>query len=313
MHSFKNQMICVAVLCGYSLLVACGSDNRDARQVHLMVANHTSPILLADASEYLIRGAVTGSPQRAVIDRDTGLAYMVSEVRIAEVLAQRPDVLTQLTSDMTVRVGVSVLDPQEQKSITNFDELSRIFPTVDDALVEGADVLLFLSHTEYLNAPDPDYEVVGYGVIIDTNQVRWKGFPGELANTTSDLETATRFDVITRYGTPGRNPEPKVEVFVPNIPLEGRQPIAPELDVQQASESMAGFTAYDESIPETSMHPYWVAHDDLNSLTRSSDIAFVGRITDYTEAVLVVPDDPAEEPNPTIDVYDGVVFTETNC
>lgn len=281
-------MICVAVLCGYSLLTACGSDDRDARQVHLMVANHTSPIHLADVSEYLIRGEVIGSPQRAVIDRDTGLAYMVSQVRIAEVFAQRPDVLTQLTSDMTVRVGVSVLDPQEQKSITNFDDLSRIFPTVDDALVKGADVLLFLSHTEYLKAPDPDYEVVGYGVINDTNQVKWKGFPGELANTTSDLETATRFDVITRYRTPGRNSKP---------------------DAQQASGSMAGFAAYDESIPETLIHPYWVAHDDLNSLTRSSDIAFVGRITDYTEAVLVVPDDPAEEPDPTVDVYDGVVFT----
>ena len=78
---------------------------------------------------------------------------------------------------------------------------------------------------------------------------------------------------------------------------------------QQAGGSMAGFTAYDESIPETSMHPYWVAHDDLSSLSRSSDIAFVGRITDYTEAVLVVHDDPAEEPDPTATVYDGVVFT----
>ena len=80
-------------------------------------------------------------------------------------------------------------------------------------------------------------------------------------------------------------------------------------DAQQADGSMAGFAAYDESIPETSTHPYWVAHDDLNSLTRSSDIAFVGRITDYSEAVFVVHDDPAEEPDPTVDVYDGVVFT----
>lgn len=83
----------------------------------------------------------------------------------------------------------------------------------------------------------------------------------------------------------------------------------PTLNAQQAGESMAGFAAYDQSIPETSMHPYWVAHDDLNSLTRSSDIAFVGRITDYTEAVLVVHDDPTEEPDPTATIYDGVVFT----
>ncbi len=83
----------------------------------------------------------------------------------------------------------------------------------------------------------------------------------------------------------------------------------PASGAQQAVESMAGFAVYDESIPETSLHPFWVAHDDLNSLSRSSDIAFVGRVTGYTEAVLVVHDDPAEEPDPTATVYDGVVFT----
>lgn len=227
MHSFTNWMICVAFLCGYPLLAACGGDDRDVRQVHLTVANHTSPIQLADASEYLIRGAVISSPRRTVISRDMGLAYMVSEVQIAEVLAQRPDVLTQLTSDMTVRIGVSVLDPQEQKSITNFDDLSKLFPTVDDALVKGEDVLLFLSGTEYLKASDPDYEAVGHGVISDTNQVKWRGFPGELADTISDLKTATQPDVITRYKTPGRNTKPNVEVFVPDVPPEGRPPVAP--------------------------------------------------------------------------------------
>ena len=100
---------------------------------------------------------------------------------------------------------------------------------------------------------------------------------------------------------------------IPGITEPANEPPTP--DAQQTGEStagrsMAGFAAYDESIPETSMSAsYWVTHDDLNSLTRSSDIAFVGRITDYTEAVLVVPDDPAEEPDPTVDVYDGVVFT----
>jgi len=85
---------------------------------------------------------------------------------------------------------------------------------------------------------------------------------------------------------------------------EASQPSA-----QRAGESMAGFAAYDESIPETSMYISWVLHDDLKSLSRSSDIAFVGRVTGYTEEVLVVHDDPTEEPDPTATVYDGVVFT----
>lgn len=84
---------------------------------------------------------------------------------------------------------------------------------------------------------------------------------------------------------------------------------APELSAQRTDESMAGFAAYDESIPETSMYISWVLHDDLKSLSHSSDIAFVGRITGYTEEVLVVHDDPTEEPDPTVTVYDGVVFT----
>lgn len=83
----------------------------------------------------------------------------------------------------------------------------------------------------------------------------------------------------------------------------------PELSAQRAGESMAGFAAYDESIPETSMYISWVLHNDLKSLSRSSDIAFVGRVTGYTEEVLVVHDDPTEEPDPTATVYDGVVFT----
>ncbi len=161
----KNWLIGIAVLCGYPLLVACSGDDGDTRQVYLTVANHTTPGQLADASEYLIRGAVISSPQ------------------------------------------------------------------------------------------------------------------------------------------------PNIEVFVPDVLPEGRPPVAPAPGAQRAVESMAGFAAYDESIPETSLHPYWVAHDDLNSLSRSSDIAFVGRVTGYTEAVLVVHDDPAEEPDPTADVYDGVVFT----
>ena len=224
-HSLRSWVIGIAVLCGYPLLPACSSDDGDARQVYSTVANYTSPVQLADTSEYLIRGKVTSSPQRTVMDRDAGLAYMVSKVRILEILGQRPDVLEHLASDKTIRVGVSVLDPQEKENIINFDELSTTFPTADDALVKGEDALLFLSRTEHLK--DPDYEVIGYGVINLLDQVRWNGFPGELADTTSGLTTATQSNILSKYSSPGRPPKPDPGIVFPETPSEGRPPVSP--------------------------------------------------------------------------------------
>ena len=213
------------ILFGYQLLTGCSDRGSEARFVHLTVANHTSVGELADSSEYLIRGTISSSPQRTVLDRDAGLAYMVSEVRILEILGQRPDVLEHLASDKTIRVGVSVLDPQEKENIINFDELSTTFPTADDALTKGGDVLLFLSRTEHLK--DPDYAVVGYGVINLSDQVKWNGFPGELADTMSDLTTATQSNIISKYSSPGRPQKPDPGIVFPETPSEGRPPVSP--------------------------------------------------------------------------------------
>lgn len=302
----KWLTISAVILFGHQLLAGCSDRSDAARFVHLTVANHTSIGQLADSSEYLIRGTISSGPQRTIMDRDAGLAYMVSEVKILEIFGQRPDVLEHLTSDKTIRVGVSVLDPQEKRNIINFDELSTTFPTADDALIKGEDVLLFLSRIEHLK--DPDYEVIGYGVINLLDQVRWNGFPGKLADTTSDFTTATQSNILSKYNSPGRVSKPDPGIVFPETLPEGRPPVSAP-DSRQGVESTDGFAAYDESIPETSMYIYWILHDDLKSLSRSSDIAFVGRVTDYTEEVLVVHDDPTEEPDPTATVYDGVVFT----
>lgn len=213
------------ILFGYQLLTGCSDGGSEARFVHLTVANHTSVGELADSSEYLIRGTISSSPQRTVLDRDAGLAYMVSEVRILEILGQRPDVLEHLASDKTIRVGVSVLDPQEKENIINFDELSTTFPTADDALIKGEDALLFLSRTEHFK--DPDYEVIGYGVIDLLDQVKWNGFPGELADTMSDLTTATQSDILSKYNSPGRSQKPDPGIVFPETPSEGRPPVSP--------------------------------------------------------------------------------------
>lgn len=226
MKDIKGWLVVAAVaLFGYQPMTACSDGTSDARHVHLTVANHTSPGQLADSSEYFVRGMVTSSPERIIMDSDAGLAYMVSEITILEVLGQRPDVSEHLVSDKIIRVGVSVLDPQEQKNIINLDELSTTFPTADDALDKGENVLLFLSSIEFLK--DPDYEVVGYGVINPFNQVKWNGFPGELADTTSDLGTATRSNITSKYDSQGQLKEPDPGIIFPEIPPEGRTPVSP--------------------------------------------------------------------------------------
>lgn len=221
----KWLIISAVILLGYRLLTGCSDGGGETRFVHLTVANYTSIGQLADSSEYFIQGTISSGPQRTVLDQDAGLAYMVSEVKILEILGQRPDVLEHLASDKTIRVGVSVLDPQEKENIINFDKLSTTFPTADDALTKGGDVLLFLSRIEHLK--DPDYEVVGYGVINLSDQVKWNGFSGELADTTSDLTTATQSNILSKYSSPGRPQKPDPGIVFPETPSEGRPPVSP--------------------------------------------------------------------------------------
>ncbi len=85
-------------------------------------------------------------------------------------------------------------------------------------------MLLFLVNTDYLEEPGPDYAAVGYGIIDKDGEIAWKGFPGDLADTKSDLET-TLADVVTRYIEPApwrqTSEEPETR---PDVGPEGRPP-----------------------------------------------------------------------------------------
>jgi len=56
-----------------------------------------------------------------------------------------------------------------------------------------------------------------------------------------------------------------------------------------------GLLTYDESIPLTSYGKFEFFRDDLTELTETSDIVFIGRVTDYLEAVLTIQP-PVEDP-----------------
>ena len=86
---------------------------------------------------------------------------------------------------------------------------------------------------------------------------------------------------------------------------------ARDLEAVDEVDARIGLAVLDESIPAVDVHgDYWPEYDDLRSITCASDIAFIGRVTGYTERLLTVPPDP-EDPDPSrrSDVLEGLVFT----
>ncbi len=76
------------------------------------------------------------------------------------------------------------------------------------------------------------------------------------------------------------------------------------------ADARSGLAILDETIPAEDIHgDYWPKHDDLRSISCGSDVAFVGRIAGYTEALVTVPPD-AEDPDwaRVGGVFDGLVF-----
>lgn len=70
-----------------------------------------------------------------------------------------------------------------------------------------------------------------------------------------------------------------------------------------------GLLAYDESIPATDTESWWALYDDLESLSHSADLGFVGQVIGYVERVKVVSH---SEEVPAVhrgaNVYDAIVF-----
>ena len=194
----RGRFLAVAAVC-LSLLAGCSDD--EPRYVDLATANYTSPGELAARSFHLARGWVVGRADRAVISRELGLVYLVNKVTIVEVLARRPESSSRLAAGETVRVGVAVLDPRERPNIINFDEIAERYPTADEALMESEEVLLFLRYegSSVSSGRDPDFTAVGHAAIGPGGSLRWKGFPGDLAGTMSDLAT-TLAEVIPLFG-----------------------------------------------------------------------------------------------------------------
>ncbi len=84
-------------------------------------------------------------------------------------------------------------------------------------------------------------------------------------------------------------------------------------NTEELTESIAvgtsGLATYDESIPDGGYDAYYIYHQNLESLSQASDIIFIGRITNYLESALSVPQPETSSIGLQIDVYDGIVFT----
>ena len=191
----------LALLCA-ALPAAGFACTEDApRYVDLSPVNFTRPHELVASGHYLARGWVVSEPAHAPIGSD--LAYMISRVTIVEVIAQWPTAESPPVAGATVRVGVAVLDPRERDNIINFDEVAETYPTAEEAFVEGEEVLVFLRRPGSVvsRGRDPDFTAIAHASITG-DMLRWKGFPGDLAGTTTDLRT-TLDELIPAYATAG--------------------------------------------------------------------------------------------------------------
>ena len=181
--------------------LACTEDAPRYFDTSPLTLNYTRPDELVARGHYLARGWVVSEPARAPIGGD--LAYMISRVTILEVLAQWPTAESPPVAGKTTRVGVAVLDPEQRDNIINFDEVAERHPTAEQALVEGEEVLLFLRRPGSVvsRGRDPDFTAIAHASITG-DTLHWKGFPGDLAGTTTDLK-ATLDELIPAYATAG--------------------------------------------------------------------------------------------------------------
>lgn len=179
----------MAVLCLWPAAAGLGCSAEAPRHVDPSPVNYTHPLDLVARGHYLARGWVVSSPAHAPVGGDH--AYMISRVTILETLAQWPTAESPPVAGETVRVGVAVLDHRQRDDILNFDELAERYPTVEEALVEGEEVLLFLRRQGSVvsRGRDPDFTAIAHAAIGPGGTLRWKGFPGDLAGSTGDLRS----------------------------------------------------------------------------------------------------------------------------
>ena len=185
-----NHRISVAVLFVLvtAATAACGLG---APRVSVTHASHDDPSDLAFGSEYLARVTVRSDPSKHTIDSESKFVKMVSVVVVDEVYAQRPGSAGVSAGDR-IHVGMSLLDPNAGISIANFDELAATYPTIVEAFTKDTSVLLFFGDAaDYgFDIDGKLYEATGYAIITKDNELLWKGFPGTLAGTKSDLASA---------------------------------------------------------------------------------------------------------------------------
>lgn len=91
--------------------------------------------------------------------------------------------------------------------------------------------------------------------------------------------------------------------------------IAETNEIDKTDETVAigtsGLDTYNERIPDGGYNAYYIYHENVKTLSQSSDAIFVGRISEYVESILTVPQPETSSIGLQTNVYDGVVFTIT--
>ncbi len=215
MRQSRRLVASVGLLSLLAFFTACAQSAPPLKTVDLAAASYASLTDVARASEYLVEAEVVGDPAEAKSGADDALVYLVSEVRVTEVLASRPDARRKVAPGEVVRAGASLLKTADDARAANYDDLAEEFPQADQALEAENRVLLFMVAAD---SPDTDFDLVGYGALSGDN-VTLRALPGPVAG-----RVFAEADVVSAFEKELASPAPwraGKEAPVATIPEEG--------------------------------------------------------------------------------------------
>lgn len=215
---FRVSMIVVGIVT-FLTLAAC-SSGANSQHEELTTASYETVIDVAKSTEYLVRAEVVGRPESSPSAADS-LSYVVSRVKVLQVIAERPDAERPVDPGDIVRAGASL---RAEVAPTSGDSgLPADYPAVDQALPEGATVLLFM--VSATGSQETDFDLVGYATLAG-DRAQLRALPGPIGGESyAEVELTVTFEDELRRPAPWRVAEDPSTTVVP----EGeRHPLSTE-------------------------------------------------------------------------------------
>lgn len=170
--------------------VSLWPTNTEQPTASVTVASFDTPAQLAAASEYIVIATITSKPESYSTADLEPLHFLVAEASIDEVVAQRPDVATSLTSGQTISLATELLDSGQSTKWANWSDLADSYPTDTDSPEIGDKIVAFLVKTEIPGYGD-GYQAQGQALIDPAGSARVRALPGKMNHQVLPIDSLT--------------------------------------------------------------------------------------------------------------------------